>query len=109
MEGFAMMLVPSLPSRVTECPYSFALSISSSIFSTSQPPTPSHNFAMRVNNEYFEAKKFTGNFIASFCVTVYKYQGADINEPYNIYDINRMEKNNHKLHSHALTNLIGKN
>lgn len=32
------------------------------------------------------------SFIPSFCVTVYKYQGADINEPYNIHDVNRMDK-----------------
>ena len=34
----------------------------------------------------------TESFIPSFCVTVYKYQGADINEPYNIYDVNKMDK-----------------
>ena len=35
---------------------------------------------------------FAESFIASFCVTVYKYQGADINENYNIYDVNKMDK-----------------
>ena len=29
---------------------------------------------------------------SSFCVTVYKSQGAEINAPYNIYDVNQMEK-----------------
>ena len=31
-------------------------------------------------------------FIRSFCETVYKYQGADIDENYNIYDVHRMHK-----------------
>lgn len=30
--------------------------------------------------------------IAGFCCTVYKYQGADIDQHYNIYDVNRMDK-----------------
>ena len=46
----------------------------------------------KVNNEWFDKKDFSENFILSFCVTVYKYQGADINEPYNIYDVNLMDK-----------------
>lgn len=40
----------------------------------------------------FPISKFAESFIPAFCCTVYKYQGADINEPYNIYDVNRMEK-----------------
>lgn len=32
------------------------------------------------------------NFIPSFCLTVYKYQGDSINENYNIHDINKMDK-----------------
>ena len=46
----------------------------------------------KVNNEWFDKKEFSESFIPSFCVTVYKYQGADINEPYNIHDVNRMNK-----------------
>ena len=45
-----------------------------------------------INEEWFDIKEFSESFIPSFCVTVYKYQGADINEPYNIYDVNRMDK-----------------
>ena len=46
----------------------------------------------KVNNVWFDKKEFSENFIPSFCVTVYKYQGATIDEPYNIYDVNRMDK-----------------
>ena len=46
----------------------------------------------RINNEWFDKKDFSENFIPSFCVTVYKYEGADINEPCNIYDVNLMDK-----------------
>ena len=45
-----------------------------------------------VNNVWYDINKFSKNFIPSFCVTVYKYQGADINEPYNIFDVNRIDK-----------------
>ena len=48
--------------------------------------------SFKVNNEWFEIGEFSESFIPSFCVTVYKYQGADINEPYNVYDVNRMDK-----------------
>ena len=30
--------------------------------------------------------------IPAFCSTVYKYQGADINEHFNILDVNRMDE-----------------
>lgn len=46
----------------------------------------------KVNNEWFDKKEFSESFIPSFCITVYKYQGADIDEPYNIHDVNRMDK-----------------
>ena len=46
----------------------------------------------KINSEWYCAAEFSNNFIPSFCVTVYKYQGADIHEPYNIYDVNRMDK-----------------
>ena len=46
----------------------------------------------KINNEWFDKNVFAVSFIPSFCVTVYKYQGADINEPYNIYDVNKMDK-----------------
>ena len=51
-----------------------------------------HNSRFMVNREWFDQKEFAESFIPSFSVTVYKYQGADINEPYNIQDVNRMDK-----------------
>ena len=48
--------------------------------------------SFKVNNEWFEIGEFSESFIPSFCVTVYKYQGASIDEPYNVYDVNRMDK-----------------
>ena len=46
----------------------------------------------KINNEWFDKNMFAVSFIPSFCVTVYKYQGADIDEPYNVYDVNKMDK-----------------
>ena len=43
-----------------------------------------------VKNEWFTEQEFAENFIPSFCLTVYKYQGADINEPYNIHDVEKI-------------------
>lgn len=48
--------------------------------------------SFKVHNQSFDKKEFSESFIPAFRVTVYKYQGADINEPYNIYDTNRMDK-----------------
>ena len=45
-----------------------------------------------LNGTVFSISKFAQSFIPAFCCTVYKYQGADINEPYNIYNVSRMEK-----------------
>ena len=45
-----------------------------------------------IKSHWFELKEFAQSFIPGFCVTVYKYQGAEINEHYNIYDVNRMDK-----------------
>jgi len=45
----------------------------------------------KVNNEWYNKEQFSESFIPSFCVTVYKYQGADIDEQYNIYDTERMD------------------
>ena len=42
--------------------------------------------------EVFPIGTFAQSFIPAFCCTVYKYQGADISEPYNIYNVNRMDK-----------------
>ena len=48
--------------------------------------------AFSVDEQWYEAGEFSESFIPSFCVTVYKYQGGTINEPYNLYDVNRMDK-----------------
>lgn len=45
-----------------------------------------------VGKDVFNLVEFRNSFIPAFCVTVYKYQGADIDEPYNIYDVNLMKK-----------------
>lgn len=47
---------------------------------------------LKVNGFWFERKEFRKKFIPSFCVTVYKYQGCDIDEHHNIFDVNRMDK-----------------
>lgn len=46
----------------------------------------------QIKNEWFDENKFAENFIPSFCVTVYKYQGADTDEQYNIHDVSRIDK-----------------
>ena len=46
----------------------------------------------KINNEWFDKNTFAASFIPSFCVTVYKYQGADIDEHYNVYDVDKMDK-----------------
>ena len=51
-----------------------------------------NNNQFKVNNQWFDQKEFAESFIVGFCVTVYKYQGADIDEDYNIHDVNRMDK-----------------
>ena len=45
-----------------------------------------------INGEIYDLSEFSHSFIPAFCVTVYKYQGADINENYNIYDVRLMDK-----------------
>ena len=51
-----------------------------------------HGTSFKVNNVWFEHNDFRQSFIPAFCCTVYKYQGADIKENYNILDVNRMDK-----------------
>ena len=41
--------------------------------------------------EWYSEIDFGNSFVPAFCVTVYKYQGSDINENYNIYDVDRMD------------------
>ena len=45
----------------------------------------------QINNDFL-GDEFADSFIPSFCLTVYKYQGGEINTDYNIYDINGMDK-----------------
>ena len=40
--------------------------------------------------EMFDENEFKENFIRSFCNTVYKYQGSEIDKDYNIYDSKKM-------------------
>ena len=47
---------------------------------------------IEIANQIFDYKTFSKSFIPSFCVTVHKCQGVDINEPYNIYDVEKMDK-----------------
>ena len=50
------------------------------------------NDRFKVHDQWFDKNEFSQYFLPSFCVTVYKYQGCDINEHYNIHDVNRMDK-----------------
>lgn len=52
---------------------------------------------LKILKDWFPKEEFAENFIPSFCLTVYKFQDADINETYNIHDISRMDKNNYIL------------
>ena len=51
-----------------------------------------NNQTVTITDTEFPINKFAQSFIPAFCCTVYKYQGADINQPYNIYNVNRMDK-----------------
>jgi hypothetical protein len=45
-----------------------------------------------INSVSFKMKEFQSWFTLGFCVTVYKYQGGTIDEPYNIFDVEAMNK-----------------
>ena len=47
---------------------------------------------LKINDIWFDHNRFGESFIPAFCCTVYKYQGADIKEHYNILDVNQMDK-----------------
>ena len=49
-----------------------------------------HEF--KIHDIWFELNDFRKSFIPAFCCTVYKYQGADIKEHYDILDVIRMDK-----------------
>ena len=46
----------------------------------------------KIKDNLYNMTEFARSFIPAFCVTVYKYQGADINENYNIFDVEKMDK-----------------
>lgn len=43
-----------------------------------------------INNHELTFHVFKESFLPAFCITTHKFQSVDINEHYNIYDINRM-------------------
>ena len=45
-----------------------------------------------LNGTIFSHREFRESFIPSFCVTAHKYQGGTISNPYNIYDVEKMDK-----------------
>ena len=51
-----------------------------------------NKYFFMINNERFTEKEFSECFISSFCLTVYKYQGGEVDSDFNIYDVNRMDK-----------------
>ena len=48
--------------------------------------------SIEIDGQDFDYTTFSQSFIPSFCVTVHKCQGADIKEPYNIFDVEKMDK-----------------
>ena len=47
---------------------------------------------IKENNEKFSIDDFRKKFNLAFCITVYKYQGAEIDQHYNIFDTEAMNK-----------------
>ena len=50
------------------------------------------NLNFILNGRAFSHSEFRESFVPAFCVTVYKYQGRTISTPYNIYDVEKMDK-----------------
>ena len=50
------------------------------------------NLIFTLSDTTFSHSEFGESFIPAFCVTVYKYQGGTISTPYNIYDVEKMDK-----------------
>ena len=46
-----------------------------------------------VNGQEFNLDEFSKKFIVAYCITSHKYQGDEINEPYNIFDVDKMTAN----------------
>jgi hypothetical protein len=61
-----------------------------------------HHFKLKNKKVQFSLTfpKFGQAFLPAFCVTAHKYQGDTIDEPYNIYEVTRMNK---KLFYTAMT------
>ena len=51
-----------------------------------------HEHEFKVNGQWFSLSVFSCSFVPAFCVTVYKFQGCDIDEHYNIFDVRKMDK-----------------
>ena len=47
---------------------------------------------IKENNEKFSIDDFRKKFNLAFCITVYKYQGAEMDQHYNIFDTEAMNK-----------------
>lgn len=64
--------------------------------------TINHHYMVKNVDTVFSCplEVFTHSFLPAFCVTVHKYQGSEIDEPYNIYEVEKMHK---KLVYTALT------
>lgn len=45
-----------------------------------------------VNNIWLDMNEFRASFILTFCRTEYKCQGAEIDQHYNIYDVNQVDE-----------------
>ena len=50
---------------------------------------------IKENDQKFSLDDFRKKFNLAFCITVYKYQGAVIDQHYNIFDTEAMDKNNY--------------
>lgn len=50
------------------------------------------NLLFMFGDKVFEHSVFAESFIQAFCVTVCKYQGGTIKKPYNISDVEKMNK-----------------
>ena len=48
--------------------------------------------AITLNLTVFGHSEFRESFIPAFCVRVYKYQGGTISTPYNIHDVEKMDR-----------------
>ena len=64
---------------------------SEDIFNTMEFKLGNTNKGFEINGGTFDLDEFREPFIVAFFSTVYKYQGAEIEEEYNIYDVDKMD------------------